>query len=136
VTTQVNSTAVTTQVDTYNAYWQLTAEADTAPDGSTTYFDYSVANAATQTLTAGTGHSTTFVLAQGTVNGDTLAGLHTLNLGGAVHDVVEFEGFGSGATVTQVNATQWVINDPTLGTHEYFTLTGGATLGAGDYFFH
>jgi hypothetical protein len=85
-------------------------------------------------LTAATGQSTTFVLDPGQVAGDTISGLHTLNLGGSVHDVIDFEGFGSSAKLTQVDATHWMISsasDP----GETFTLSGGATLAAGDYAF-
>jgi len=125
--------ALSDRLDTYGPNWNLLTEVDTATNTGQSYFVWGQANGG-QTFTASTTHSTTFIFTPGTLNGDTIAGLNTLNLGGSIHDVIDFEGYGAGAHLVQTSATQWQIiatGDAT----ETFTLTGGAILGDGDYAF-
>jgi hypothetical protein len=119
--------------DTYNGQWQQTGETDTALNGGVSYYVFAVAGGA-QSFTAATTHSTTYIFTPGSLAADSIAGLHTLNLGGAIHDVIDFEGYGSGAHLVQVNATEWQLVSTNHAT-ESFTLTGGSTLGDGDYAF-
>ncbi len=127
------TSALLDRLDVYDDQWRLQVETDTALNGGVSYFDYGVSGGA-EGFTASTSHSTTYVFTPGTLNGDVIAGLHTLNLGGAIHDVIDFEGYGAGAHLVQVNSTEWqlVSNDRAT---ETFTLTGGSILGDGDYAF-
>jgi autotransporter passenger strand-loop-strand repeat protein len=118
------------KVFTTDGAWTILTETDTAADGSKTYFDY--VQPGGETLTAAADHSTTFVFQPGDVGGDVINGLHTLNLGGPIHDVLDFEGFGAGAAMTQLDATHWQITAPGHAA-ETFTLGGGAVLAAGDF---
>ena len=125
--------ALSDRLDTYGANWNPLSEVDTLLNGGQSFFAYGVGGGG-QAFTAAAGHSTTFVFTPGQVAGDTISGLHTNNLGGAIHDVIDFEGFGAGAHLVQTDATHWQVvstNNPT----ETFTLAGGATLGDGDYAF-
>ncbi len=127
------SGALTDQLDTYGATWNQLSEVDTAANGGQSYFIWGQAGGA-QTFTAASAHSTTFIFTPGTLAGDAIAGLHTLNLGGAIHDVIDFEGYAAGAHLVQVNSTEWQVV-ATGDASETFSLTGGETLGAGDYAF-
>jgi hypothetical protein len=125
--------AGTDRFGTYGPTWSQMSETDTAANGGASYFVWGQAGGG-QSFTAAASHSTTFIFTPGTLNGDAIAGLHTLNLGGAIHDVIDFEGYGAGAALSQVNTTTWKLtssNNPT----ETFTVTGGALLGDGDYAF-
>ncbi len=127
------TTGLLDRFDTYNGQWQQTGETDTALNGGVSYYVNGTPGGG-QSFTASTAHSTTFIFTPGSLAGDSIAGLHTLNLGGAIHDVIDFEGYGAGAQLTQVNSTEWQVlstNNPT----ETFTLTGGSVLGDGDYAF-
>jgi hypothetical protein len=134
ISNALNSSTITTKLDTYGPTWNPLTEVDTAPNGGQSFFVYGQAGGG-QSFTAATSHSTTFVFDPGQITGDTISGLHSLNLGGSIHDVIDFEGYGAGAHLTQIDATHWQIVS-TGHASETFTLTGGATLGTGDYFFH
>ncbi len=125
--------ALTDRLDTYDAAWNPLSEVDTAYNGGQSYFIWGQAGGA-QTFIADSAHSTTYIFTPGSVAGDAIAGLHTLNLGGAIHDVIDFEGYGAGAHLVQVDATHWQVV-ATGDASETFSLTGGETLGAGDYAF-
>ena len=125
--------ALSDRLDTYGANWNPLTEVDTFLNGGQSYFTYGTSGGG-QSFTAAAGHSTTFIFTPGEIAGDAIAGLHTLNLGGAIHDVIDFEGYGAGAHLLQVDATHWQVVSTNNAT-ESFTLTGGATLAAGDYAF-
>ena len=133
VDTVLTSGAVTDRLISYGPTWNVLSEVDTATNGGKSYFVFGQTGG-NQTFTAASGNSSTFIFAPGTVAGDTINGLHTLNLGGSIHDVIDFQGYGSGAHLVQVDATHWQIV-ATGDTTETFTVTGGATLAAGDYAF-
>jgi hypothetical protein len=133
ILTVVNSGGLATKLDTYNANWTPVSEVDTATDGSQSWFVYGQAGGF-ETFTAATGHSTTFVLDPGQVQGDTINGLHTLNLGGSTHDVIQFDGFGADAILRPLGGSLWQISYG-HGQEESFALTGGALLSTGDYLF-
>ena len=133
VDTVFTAGALADQLVTYGPAWTRLGEVDTATNGGKSYFTYGTTGGG-QNVTAASGHSTTFIFTPGQIAGDAIAGLHTNNLGGAIHDVIDFKGYGAGAHLVQVDATHWQVvstNNPT----EAFTLTGGATLAAGDYAF-
>ena len=125
--------ALSDRLNTYGPDWNALTEVDTFLNGGQSYFTYGTSGGG-QSFTAAAGHSTTFIFTPGQIAGDSIAGLHSNNLGGAIHDVIDFEGFGAGAHLVQVDATHWQVVSTGHAT-ESFTLTGGATLAAGDYAF-
>jgi hypothetical protein len=53
-------------------------------------------------------------------------------------DALRFLGFGTeaqGATLTQFNATQWLIHSGLDGHNEFITLANGAGVHSSDFFF-
>ena len=133
ITTVVDYAGLATRFDTYNADWVLQTEADTATGGGTSYYTYGQAGGG-DSFTAAAGHSTTFVFQPGQLAGDSFTGLHTVAGGGALHDAIDFVGYGAGATLTQVDATHWQVS-ATGDATETFTVTDGADLADGDYAF-
>jgi autotransporter passenger strand-loop-strand repeat protein len=129
----LTSGAFTDRFLSFDGSWNLLSEVDTQTNGAQDYVTYAQAGGG-QTLAASTGHSTTFVFTPGTLNGDTLSGLNTLSLGGSQHDVLDFEGYGANAALTQINATTWQVSAQG-DAKETFQVTGGGTLGDGDYQF-
>ena len=122
------------QLNSYDANWKRVSQLDAGSNGQETYFVYGQAGRRPDDHRALRPFGTPSSSRPGTLTGDTLLGLHTLNLGGSLHDVIDFVGYGTGAALIQLNATQWEVTSPDHAT-ETFTLTGGATLAAGDYSF-
>jgi hypothetical protein len=118
---------------TLDAHWNLASEVDTAANTGQSYFTFGVAGSV-QSYTAAAGHSTTFVFTPGSIVGDSITGMHTLNLGGAIHDVIDFQGYGAGAHLVQVDSTHWQVVSTNHAT-ESFQILGGSSLGDGDYAF-
>ena len=133
VDTVFTSGALAEKLVTLGPPWTPLTEVDTAANGGKSYFTYGP-NGGGHSFTAASGHSTTFIFTPGQIAGDTIAGLHSNNLGGAIHDVIDFEGYGAGAHLVQTDSTHWQVVSTGHAT-ESFTLTGGATLAAGDYAF-
>jgi hypothetical protein len=133
IATAVDTGGLYSQFATYDSHWNLLSQLDTQTNGQENYFIYGQAGGG-QTIAAPSTHSDTFVFTPGELNGDVISGLNTLNLGGPIHDVIDFVGYGAGAALVQLSATQWEVtsaNNPT----ETFTLTRVATLADGDYGF-
>jgi hypothetical protein len=136
---QTSATILTTpgdgasRLDSFDAGWAQTSEVYTAANGSKSYFTMGSAGGG-QALAGADAHSTTFVFDPGQLAGDTISNLHTFNLGGAVHDVIDFVGFGAGAALQQLTADTWQVSSDSHAA-EVFTLTGGAVLAVGDYAF-
>ena len=125
--------ALSDRLDTYGPNWNPLTEVDTFLNGGQSYFTYGTSGGG-QSFTAASGHSTTFIFTPGQITGDAIAGLHSNNVGGSLHDVIDFEGYGAGAHLVQVDSTHWQVVSTGHAT-ETFTLTGGAVLAAGDYAF-
>ena len=118
---------------TFDSGWSLLSETDTLQSGQVAHVVYGQAGGGL-TLAASSAYGQTFVFTPGTLNGDTLGGLKTLSLGGGLTDVIDFEGYGAGASLVQVNATTWQVVANGLAT-ETFQVTGGGVIGNGDYQF-
>jgi RTX calcium-binding nonapeptide repeat (4 copies)/Bacterial cadherin-like domain len=84
----------------------------------------------TNTL-AGAGGNDTFVLFAGGAHGNTITDFG--GNGAAAGDLLALVGFGPGATLHQVNATDWQVTYS--GGHETFTLGNGASIHPSDYQF-
>ena len=125
--------ALADRLDSYGANWVQLTEVETFLNGGKSYFTYGQPGGG-QTFALAAAHSTTLIFTPGQVAGDTISGLHSLNLGGSIHDVIDFEGYGAGAHLVQVDATHYQVVSTGHAT-ESFTLTGGADLLAGDYAF-
>ena len=133
IATTVGSGGVASRLDTYNAAWVLKSESDTGANGGVSYYAYGQAGGG-DSFAAAAGHSTTFVIQPGQLAGDSFTGLHTVAGAGALHDVIDFVGYGAGAALTQVDATHWQVT-AAGDAAETFTVTDGASLAAGDYAF-
>lgn len=133
IATTVGSGGVASRLDTYNAAWVLQSESDTGANGGVSYYSFGQAGGG-DSFAAAAGHSTTFVIQPGQLAGDSFTGLHTVAGGGALHDVIDFVGYGAGAALTQVDATHWQVT-AAGDAAETFTVTDGASLAAGDYAF-
>jgi serralysin len=86
-------------------------------------------------LTGG-GSGDTFVFAAGQAHGDSITDF--IGNGAAAGDALRFMGFGTaaqGATLTQFNATQWLIHSGLDGHNEFITLANGAGVHSSDFFF-
>jgi Ca2+-binding RTX toxin-like protein len=55
--------------------------------------------------------------------------------GAGAGDVLRFEGYGPGATLMQMSATEWMVSSADGSVQEVFTLVGGPPLHASDYVF-
>ncbi len=133
IDTPLSSGPITDRLQTFSGNWALLSEVDTQTNTGQDYIAYGQTGGGT-TFTASASHSTTYVFDPGQLKNVVLSGLHTLSLNNAIHDVIDFEGYGAGAHLVQVNSTTWQIvstNNPT----ETFQVTGGGTLADGDYQF-
>ncbi len=84
----------------------------------------------------GFGGNDSFVFQAGQANGDVINDF--IGNGAAAGDQLIFFGYGTaaqGATLTQINATQWSINSANGLIHDIITLANGQTVHASDYFF-
>jgi Ca2+-binding RTX toxin-like protein len=75
----------------------------------------------------------TFVFGAGQANGDTIRDF--AGNGAAAGDSLRFEGFGPGATFTNVDATHWQITYDDGASHEIITISNGASIDASDFIF-
>ena len=83
-------------------------------------------------LSGGAGNDT-FVFHAGEANGDAIYDF-TGN-GAAAGDVLEFQGYGPGATFQQLTATEWQISSADGSIHDTIVLIGAPTLDASDWHF-
>jgi Ca2+-binding RTX toxin-like protein len=88
--------------------------------------------AGADTLTGGMANDV-FIFGAGQANGDTVVDF-TGNGAGA-GDVLQFSGYGPGATFTQVDATHWQVNYAGGLSHDMITFTNAAAIHASDYLF-
>ena len=77
-----------------------------------------------KTLTGGTARDV-FVLHAGTSNGDTITNFKPSLTAG---DFLELKGYGTGATLTQVDSTTWTANSASSTIHDVIKLTNAAAL--------
>ncbi|ACL55594.1 beta strand repeat-containing protein [Methylobacterium nodulans] len=87
-------------------------------------------------ILTGNGGNDTFVFVMGQANGDTITDFQ--GNGPSAGDRLEFRGFGTaeqGATLTQINATQYSINSADGKVHEVINLTNSAVINSSDYTF-
>ncbi len=77
-----------------------------------------------KTLTGGTVRDV-FVLHAGTSNGDTITNFKPSLTAG---DFLELKGYGTGATLTQVDSTTWTANSASGAIHDVIKLTNAAAL--------
>ena len=78
----------------------------------------------------------TFVFSAGFANGDAI--LDFAGNGAALGDSLQFEGYGPGATFTNVDATHWQITYDDGASHETITITNGGngvSIDANDFIF-
>jgi glucose/arabinose dehydrogenase len=87
-------------------------------------------------ILAGGGANDIFVLAVGQAGGDSLSDFS--GNGAAAGDSLQFVGFGTaaqGATLMQLNATQWQIHSGLDGHNEIVTFSNSAAVHSSDFFF-
>jgi autotransporter passenger strand-loop-strand repeat protein len=80
------------------------------------------------------GVPTTYVIRPGDLNGDAFTGFVTAAANPFGHDVLEFEGYGPGAALTEIDPGHWQISAPGHAA-EVFTLAGTLNPAAGDVIF-
>lgn len=97
-------------------------------DGS----NYLDGRAGADNLTGGGGRDT-FVFRAGEGNGDVIMDFN--GNGAALGDVMEFQGYGPGATFQQINATEWLISSADGSIQDHITLLNGASVDASDWHF-
>ncbi len=95
---------------------------------------YVYAQAGLESFAAPTGIAVTYVIQPGDINGDAFSGFVTAAMNPGSHDVLEFEGYGPGAGLTQIDASHWQISAPGRAS-EVFTLAGMLNPSAGDVVF-
>jgi Ca2+-binding RTX toxin-like protein len=84
------------------------------------------------TLTGNAGNDT-FVFNIGQANGDTVVDFAGNDVGQG--DSLQFVGYGSGATFTNIDATHWQVNYNGGGSHDVVTFLNGAAIDPTDYTF-
>jgi microcystin-dependent protein len=89
-------------------------------------------NGGADTMTGGAGNDV-FMFNVGQANGDTITDFD--GQGPAAGDVLQFFGYGAGATFTQNDATHWQINYDGGASHEVIAFSNGASVHAIDYIF-
>jgi Ca2+-binding RTX toxin-like protein len=88
--------------------------------------------AGTDTLKGNDGNDT-FVFGAGQANGDII--LDFAGNGTAAGDSLKFEGYGAGATFTNVDPTHWQVTYDDGASHETITISNGASIDASDFIF-
>jgi Ca2+-binding RTX toxin-like protein len=84
-------------------------------------------------ILSGLGGNDTFVFHAGEANGDVVYEFE--GNGAGTGDVLQFEGYGPGATFTQQTATEWFITSGDGTVQEVITLIGAPTIDASDFVF-
>ncbi|MFL5079125.1 MAG: hypothetical protein ACJ8DU_04220 [Microvirga sp.] len=84
-------------------------------------------------LLTGSGGDDTFVFRRGQANGDTVTDF--AGNGAGAGDVLQFVGYGPGATFVQIDGTHWQINSGDGFTHETITLQNAAAVHQSDVLF-
>jgi Ca2+-binding RTX toxin-like protein len=88
--------------------------------------------ASVDVLTGNAGNDT-FVFHVGEADGDTV--IDFAGNGAGAGDSLQFVGFGSGATFTNIDATRWQVNYNSGASHEIITFTNGASIDPTDVLF-
>ena len=83
-------------------------------------------------LTGGTGNDT-FVFSAGQADGDIIVDFD--GQGAAAGDLLQFVGYGPGATFTTIDPTHWQVNYNGGASHEVITFMNGASIHASDIVF-
>jgi Ca2+-binding RTX toxin-like protein len=83
-------------------------------------------------LTGGAGDDT-FVFGPGAANGDTVTDFS--GNGASVGDVIELNGYGSGATFTNIDAAHWQVNYNGNTQHDVITFSNAAIIHPSDVLF-
>jgi Ca2+-binding RTX toxin-like protein len=83
-------------------------------------------------LTGNAGNDT-FVFHVGEADGDTV--IDFAGNGAGAGDSLQFVGYGSGATFTNIDATRWQVNYNSGASHEIITFTNGASIDPTDVLF-
>jgi Ca2+-binding RTX toxin-like protein len=84
------------------------------------------------TLTGGANNDT-FVFNRGEANGDVITDFQ--GNGNFAGDAIQLSGYGAGATLNQVSATVWEVTSGDHLTHDFITLSNGATITSNDFSF-
>ncbi|RYD68314.1 MAG: tandem-95 repeat protein, partial [Sphingomonadales bacterium] len=130
--TTANSAAQNQVVNVAAASVEVYAPAAGGATKGGTLADVLHAGAGLDVLTGGTGNDT-FVFTQGQANGDRIVDFG--GNGAAAGDSLRFEGYGAGATFTQIDANHWQVNYNGGTSHEVITFDNGAAIDASDYSF-
>jgi hypothetical protein len=94
-----------------------------------TRLDASARHSRADTLT-GNGGNDTFVFDVGQANGDAVVDF--AGRGAAAGDLLEFVGYGAGASFTNIDATQWQVNYNGGDSHEIIAFLNGARVDPSD----
>ena len=81
----------------------------------------------------GNGGLDTFIFRAGQINGDSIADF--FGNGSGAGDRLEFHGFGAGASLAQISATQWQVTYNSGASQETLTFSNAAAIDASDYMF-
>jgi Ca2+-binding RTX toxin-like protein len=84
-------------------------------------------------LLAGGGGNDLFVFTPGAANGDQVVDF--AGNGAAAGDALQFEGYGAGATFTQIDATHWQVNYNANTQHDVITFQNAALIDQSDFVF-
>jgi hypothetical protein len=81
----------------------------------------------------GNGGDDTFVFDVGQGNGDTVVDF--IGNGAALGDLLQFVGYGGGATFTNIDATHWEVNYNGGASHDVITFMNAAAIDLNDFVF-
>jgi Ca2+-binding RTX toxin-like protein len=95
--------------------------------------DNAIDGGAAADLLTGNGGNDTFVFHVGEANGDVVVDF--AGNGAMAGDSLQFVGYGSGATFTNIDATHWQVNYNSGASHEVITLLNGASVDPTDFSF-
>jgi autotransporter passenger strand-loop-strand repeat protein/VCBS repeat-containing protein len=109
------------QIETFDANWTLLSTSEAA---------FVFGGSSPQVFTD-TGTPTTYVLRPGQTQGDAFVNFVGAATSPVTHDILQFTGYGPGATVVQLDEDHWAVRTPGLAT-EVFRLTAPYGLSAAD----